>query len=84
MPATALPRRFSLSHHRDLTGLPTGGYVADGVLFPDGTVVVHWRGPHPSTVVWKSLADPMALRGNGGATWLHWIDKPAQGERTAG
>jgi len=61
-------RTFQLHRDTDVTGVSGTGVVADGVEFPDGTVVVHWRGVHRSTVIWPSLADVEAVNGHGGAT----------------
>lgn len=72
MPNT--PRRFHLQRDIDITGASGTGRVADGVLWPDGTVSVRWRGPRPSTVTWDRLADAIAVHGHGGATRIVWDD----------
>lgn len=67
------PRRFHLQRTEDITGTGTG-HVADGVQWPDGTVVIRWRGEHPSTVAWISIEDAVAVHGHGGHTVLVWDD----------
>ena len=69
------PRRFYLQRDNDVTGASGTGRVADGVLWPDGTVTVRWRGERPSTVQWDLLADAKAIHGHGGASRIVWIDE---------
>lgn len=71
---TVLPRRFHLQRTTDPTGVSGTGRIADGVLWPDGTVVIRWRGNRPSTVAWMSLDDALAVHGHGGATTVIWDD----------
>ncbi|GAA2192792.1 hypothetical protein [Streptomyces bangladeshensis] len=71
------PRRFHLQRTTDITGVSGTGRVADGVLWPDGTVSIRWRGERPSTVHWGSLADAEAVHGHGGHTRIVWDDEPA-------
>lgn len=70
-------RRFELVRSVDVSGVSgvSGvGVVADGVLWPDGSVSVRWRGVHPSAVHWDSLADAESVHGHGGLTTIRWID----------
>lgn len=76
------PRRFHLQRTTDITGVSGTGRVADGVLWPDGTVSIRWRGERPSTVFWDSLADAEAVHGHGGHTRIVW-DDPATDEPVA-
>lgn len=71
-------RRFDLVRTVDVSGISGVGRVAEGVLYSDGTVVLHWVGEHPSTVVWRSLEDAMFIHGHGGATQAVFLD-PADG-----
>jgi len=68
------PRRFHLQRTTDITGVSGTGRVADGVLWPDQTVSIHWRGDRPSTVIWPRLEDAEAVHGHGGATRIVWDD----------
>jgi hypothetical protein len=61
-------RVFQLHRDRDLTGCSGTGVVADGVIWPDGTVSMRWRGPVRTTVQADRLADIEAIHGHGGAT----------------
>lgn len=74
MPDDPTPRRFHLLRAVDVTGASGTGRVADGVLWPDGTVSVRWRGDRPSTVAWDRLSDAEAVHGHGGATRIVWDD----------
>lgn len=67
-------RRFQLVRAVDVTGVSGTGIVADGVLWPDGTVSVRWRGERPSVVFWERLDDAEAVHGHGGATCVEWLD----------
>ncbi|MFI9200195.1 hypothetical protein [Streptomyces sp. NPDC053048] len=65
---------FVLQRDHDISGVSGTGIVADGIVWPDGTVSVRWRGPHPSTVAWDRLEDAMAVHGHAGATRIIWAD----------
>lgn len=67
-------RRFKLLRDVDVSGVSGVGHVADGVVFPDGTTVVRWRGNTASTVVWDSPEDVVAIHGHSGSTLLVWVD----------
>jgi hypothetical protein len=66
-------RVFQLVRGRDVTGVSGTGVVADGVLWPDGTMTIRWRGDHPSTVHWACLTDAETVHGHGGATRFVWV-----------
>jgi hypothetical protein len=65
-------RPFVLARDVDHTGASGTGIVADGVLWPDGTVSIRWRGERPSIVFWHSLADARAVHGHEGSTRFVW------------
>lgn len=74
-------KTFILYRDQDITGISGTGPVADGVAFPDGTVVVRWRdlggpaserGVRPTTVVFESIPAVEALHGHNGATRIVW------------
>jgi len=71
---TEQPRRFHLQRTTDITGVSGTGRVADGILWPDGTATVRWRGDRPSTVNWDRLADAEHVHGHGGHTVIVWDD----------
>lgn len=62
------PSLFTLERDTDVTGVSGTGTVADGVVWPDGTVSIRWRGDRPSVVFWESLEHALAVHGHGGAT----------------
>jgi hypothetical protein len=68
-------RTFELHRAEDVSGVSGTGVVADGVEFPDDTVVIRWRGRHASTVIWPDLATALAVHGHDGRTTVVW-DEP--------
>lgn len=71
---TIQPRRFHLQRNHDVTGVSGTGRVANGVLWPDGTVSIRWAGDRPSTVFWDDVAHAEAVHGHGGHTRIVWDD----------
>jgi hypothetical protein len=67
------PRTFWLQRHTDVTGASGTGHVADGVLWPDGTVTVKWLGEYASEVSWpKGLEAVERVHGHDGKTQVVW------------
>ncbi|MEU1630845.1 hypothetical protein ABZ746_37505 [Streptomyces sp. NPDC020096] len=72
----AVPRRFVLRRHEDVTGASGTGVVAWGVLWPDGTASVRWAGERASAVFWQGgVADVEFVHGHNGATEIVWLDE---------
>lgn len=69
---------FTLVRDADVTGVSGTGIVADGVIWPDGTVSVRWRGERPSIVHWANLDDVKAVHGHNGATQIILTDAAAR------
>ena len=59
---------FALVRDVDVSGVSGTGVVADGVVWPDGTASVRWRGEHPSIVFWRTLDSVKHIHGHDGAT----------------
>ncbi|MFI9600358.1 hypothetical protein ACIHCX_10835 [Streptomyces sp. NPDC052043] len=71
-----VPLRFVLRRHKDISGISGLGDVADGVLWPDGTATIRWRGEHPSTVHWdRGRASVELIHGHQGATAVVFLDQ---------
>lgn len=69
------PRRFALRRYEDVTGMSGEGSVADGVLWPDSTASVRWRGEHPSVVFWdRGRTSVEFIHGHAGATEVEFLD----------
>jgi hypothetical protein len=69
-------RRFVLRRHHDVSGISGLGDVADGVLWPDGTASIRWRGEHPSVVHWdRGRLSVEHIHGHQGATEIVWLDE---------
>lgn len=73
-PSTDAPRRFKLERTSDPTGISGTGTVADGVVWPDGSLTLKWRGERSSVVLWKNLEHMLDVHGHGGATTIRWVD----------
>ncbi|NEB92461.1 hypothetical protein [Streptomyces bauhiniae] len=71
-------RLFTLERDIDVSGVSGTGTVADGVVWPDGTVSIRWRGERPSTVVWESLSHAEHVHGHRGSTRFVWADSPKE------
>ncbi|MFE9624266.1 hypothetical protein [Streptomyces sp. NPDC006527] len=70
------PRRFVLRRRRDISGISGLGDVADGVLWPDGTASIRWRGEHPSVVFWdRGRVSVESIHGHQGATEVVFLDQ---------
>ncbi|WP_416564055.1 hypothetical protein [Nocardia testacea] len=51
-----------------ITAVPRGAVVADGFVWPEGTVSMRRRGPVRTTVEAASLTDIQTIHGHDGAT----------------
>lgn len=67
-------RLFRLHRIEDVSGVSGVGYVAEGVVYADGTCAIRWYGEHASTVIWSDIADAEAIHGHGGRTRFEWLD----------
>ncbi|MEU5426891.1 hypothetical protein AB0H73_14980 [Streptomyces olivoreticuli] len=73
------PLRFVLRRHHDVSGISGEGNVADGVLWPDGTASVRWRGEHPSIAFWdRGRASVEFVHGHVSATTITFLDQAEQ------
>ena len=68
------PRRFHLDRDLDISGVSGTGVVARGVLWADGTTVLHWLGEHPTTTQGPSMAGVESIHGHNGTTKVVWLD----------
>lgn len=73
MSQPARPRCFTLHRDYDIDGIHGTGRVAEGVVWTDGTVSVHWFGPKPRWEQWRTLGDALGVC-VGGNTRCDWID----------
>lgn len=79
---TTAVRVFQLHRDTDLTGFSGVGVVADGVVWPDGTVSMRWRGPIRTTVDASSLDDIETIHGHDGATRVVLVADISEGGAT--
>jgi len=69
-----MTRRFVLNRIVDATGTSGAGIVADGVEFPSGKCVIHFRPSPGSIIIFDSVADMISVHGHGGQTVIEWVD----------
>ena len=75
----AVPLRLKLRRHEDVSGVSGLGNVADGVLWPDGTASIRWRGEHPSVVFWdRGRVSVEFVHGHDGRTEIVFVDQPGE------
>lgn len=67
-------RTFRLVRLVDTSGVSGIGQVAEGCQFSDGTVVLRWRGPYPTTTLFDAIDDVIRIHGHGGATRVLFDD----------
>lgn len=72
-------KRYLLKRLVDESGNSGTGYVAEAVVFNDGTCVVHWdrrtnRAGVSSTVVYRWLEDAVRVHGHDGKTEFQGIE----------
>lgn len=68
-------RRFQLYRREDVTGVSGTGVVADGVMWPDGSASLKWRGENSSVVFWLTLESLTKIHGHDGKTVVLWLDE---------
>lgn len=68
-------RRFVLKRNEDETGISGVGYVAEGIVFKDGTCAIKWLTETSSLNIYKSYIEMIQIHGHGGRTIIEWIDE---------
>jgi hypothetical protein len=71
-------RRFLAYRKKDISGVSGTGYVAEGIEFHDGQVVVSWFGKHHIFESPRDLKTWLKVHGHGGSTKIKWIDTKSQ------
>lgn len=75
MDETALPKRFHLLRHKDVSGVSGEGTIAEGVAWSSGAVALHWPGHPQATSLWANMRDVLHAHGHNGLTEIVWIDE---------
>lgn len=65
---------FRLNRVIDETGISGTGYVAEGVQFTNGKVVLQWTTETSSMTFFNSIEDVEKIHGHGGLTQIEWVD----------
>jgi hypothetical protein len=68
-------KRFVLRRDEDVTGTSGTGVVAEGIMFSNGKVALHWISQFGSVNVYDSMQVCETLHGHEGNTVIVWIDK---------
>lgn len=68
-------RRFVLDRSEDVSGTSGVGVVAEGVLFSNGQVVVHFISQMESINVYANMTVAESLHGHDGRTTVRWLDE---------
>lgn len=68
-------KRFLVKRTKDVSGVSGIGYVAEGIRFHDGQVIVSWFGKHRIFECPSSLKAWLKVHGHDGLTTIEWIDK---------
>lgn len=67
--------RFHLNRKVDHSGVSgVSDNIAEGVVFADGEIVVHWNSAHSSINIYHSLADLIKIHGHNGDTIVVFDD----------
>ncbi|MCX5562749.1 hypothetical protein [Streptomyces sp. NBC_00038] len=73
------PLRLYFRRHEDVSGVSGEGRIADGVQWPDGSLSIRWRGPHPKIDFCDRGVDTAEfVHGHDGLTELVFIDQPGE------
>lgn len=68
-------RRFLLDRFEDISGVSGTGFVAEGVVFSDGTAALRWLTDPSSTAIYATVDDLLDVHGHNGSTRLQWVDE---------
>ena len=67
--------RFVLQRLEDETGISGEGFIAEGVQFSNGTVVLVWLTKIRSiAAIYESIEIMNQIHGHNGKTLIHWLD----------
>lgn len=58
----------------DVSGVSGTGYVAEGIKFHDGQVVVSWFGKQRIFECPQGMKSWLNVHGHGGTTTIEWLD----------
>lgn len=67
------PRRFFFKRKVDVSGTSGTGWVAEGVVFHDGTVALRWRTDTASTGLYGSMEELKKIHGHEGNTEIIFV-----------
>lgn len=65
-------RTFHLERLVDVSHVSGTGRVAEGVMFGDGKIALHWESDHSSINIYSSIDDLLYVHSHSGATKIIW------------
>lgn len=74
-----MSRTFKLIRYEDVSNVSGIGCIAEGVLFSDGHVALHWLGRMPTTTPMPTIEWVLSIHGHDGKTRLVWDDEANRG-----
>ena len=73
--------KFHLDRKEDVSGVSgVSDNIAEGVIFDDGKVVIHWNTEHSSIAIYNSILDVEIIHGHGNKTKIVYDDVPKKEE----
>lgn len=69
------PRAFGLYRYVDKSEVSGLGFVATGVEFTDGFVIMRWRSDMPSLGLYTDIKHVEEIHGHKGDTEIMWLDE---------
>ena len=69
-------KRFRFKRNKDVSGVSGTGYVAEGVQFSNGEVIICWQveGKPNSITHYTNMANTIEIHGHEGGTEVVWLD----------
>lgn len=68
---------FRLVRDVDVSGISGIGFVAEGIVFSDGTCAMRWELDTASTAIYSSIEDVIKIHGHHGATRVVYLAQEA-------
>lgn len=67
-------KKFNLKRIEDESGVSGTGYVAQGVVFDDGTCALRWLTKYASTAIYNNIEILEHIHGHNGKTEIEFLE----------